>query len=59
MFMHELFDHYAARPNEPPFDNMTLAHFAVLYKTVHGGEEDKAEITSGRLPQFQLQNGMG
>ena len=38
---------------------MTLAHFAVWYKTVHGGEEDEAEITSDCLPRFQLQNGMG
>ena len=36
---------------------MTLAHFAVWYKNVCGGEND--EITSGRLPRFQLQNGMG
>ena len=59
VFMHGLFDRYAARPTEPPFDNMTLAHFAVWYKTVRGGEEDEVEIISGRLPRFQLQNGMG
>ena len=34
VFMDGLFDRYAARPTEPPFDNMTLAHFAVWYKTV-------------------------
>ena len=37
---------------------MTLAHFAVWYRTVSGGEDDQTEITSGRLPRFQLQNGM-
>ena len=57
--MHWLFDCYTKRPTEPPFDNMTLAHFAVWYNTVRGGEEDEADITSGRLPRFQLQNGMG
>ena len=59
VFIHRLFDRYAARPTQPPFDNMTLAHFAVWCKTVRGGEEDEAEITSGHLPRFQLQNGMG
>ena len=39
-------------------DNMTLAHFAVWYKTVSGGENNESEVTSGRLPCFQLQNGM-
>ena len=57
--MHGLFDHYAARPTGAPFDNMTLAHFAVWYKTVSGGEDDESEVTSDRLPRFQLQNGMG
>ena len=37
---------------EPPFNNMTLAHFAVWYKNVHGGEDDETETTSGRLPCF-------
>ena len=38
---------------------MTLAHFTVWYKTVSGGEDDETEVTSGRLPRFQFQNGMG
>ena len=38
---------------------MTLAHFAVYYRTVTGGEDDEAEDTSHRLPRFQLENGMG
>ena len=38
MFMHGLFDCYAARPTEPPLDNMMLAHFAVWYKNVRSGE---------------------
>ena len=59
VFMHGLFDRYAARPTEPPFDNMTLAHFAVWYKTVSGGEDDQTENTSGRLPTFSVANGMG
>ena len=59
VFMHGLFDRYAARPTGAPFDDMTLAHFAVWYKTVGGGEDDETEVTSGRLPRFQLQNGMG
>ena len=59
VFMHGLFDRYAARPTGAPFDDMTLAHFAVWYKTVSGGEDDETEVTSGRLPRFQLQNGMG
>ena len=58
MFMHGLFNRYAARPTDAPFENMTLAHFTVWYKTVRGGEKDEAEITSGSLPCFQLQNGM-
>ena len=32
VFMHGLFDHYAARPTKPPFANMTPAHFAVWCK---------------------------
>ena len=60
VFMHGLFDRYAARPTGAPFDDMTLAHFAVWYKTVSvGGEDDETEVTSGRLPRFQLQNSMG
>ena len=59
VFMHGLFDRYTARPTGAPFDDMTLAHFAVWYKTVSGGEDDETEVTSGRLPRFQLQNGMG
>ena len=57
--MHGLFDRYAARPTRAPFDDMTLAHFTVWYKTVSGGEDDETEVTSGRLPHFQLQNGTG
>ena len=38
---------------------MTLTHFAVMYKTVSGGEDDQTENTSGCLPHFWLQNGMG
>ena len=45
-FMHGLFDRYAARPTGAPFDDMTLAHFAVWYKTVSGGEDDETEVTS-------------
>ena len=48
VFMHGLFDHYAARPTGAPFDDMTLAHFAVWYKTVSGGEDDETEVTSVR-----------
>ena len=60
--MHGLFDRYAARPTEAPFDNMTLAYFSVWYRTVSGGgggEDDETEVTTGHLPRFQLQNGMG
>ena len=60
VFMHGLFDCYAAQPTGAPFDNTTLGHFAAWYKTVSGGgEDDETEVTSGRLPRFQLQNGMG
>ena len=59
VFMHGLFDRYAARPTGAPFDSMTLAHFAVWYRTVSGGEDDETEVTNRRLPRFQLQNGMG
>ena len=43
--MHGLFDRYAARPTEAPFDNMTLAYFSVWYGTVSGGggEDDETE----------------
>ena len=39
---------------------MTLVYFSVWYRTVGGGggEDDKTELISGRLPRFQLQNGM-
>ena len=59
--MHGLFYHYAARPTEAPFDNMTLVYFSVWYRTISGGggEDDETEGTTGRLPHFQLQNGMG
>ena len=59
VFMHGLFDHYAARPTGAPFDSMTLAHFAVWYRTISGGKDDETEVTNHRLPRFQLQNGMG
>ena len=59
VFMHGLFDRYAARPTGTPFDNMTLAHFAVCYRTVSGGGDDETEDTNHRLPRFQLENGMG
>ena len=36
VFMHGLFDRYAARPTGAPFDSMTLVHFAVWYRTVSG-----------------------
>ena len=54
VFMHGLFDRYAARPTGEPFDDMTLAHFAVWYKTVSNGEDDETEVTPGHLPHFQL-----
>ena len=40
---------------------MTLAYFSVWYRTVSGGggEDDETEVTTGRLPRFQFQNGMG
>ena len=39
---------------------MTLAHFAVWYNTVSGGDDDQSENTCGRrFPRFQLQNRMG
>ena len=40
VFMHGLIDRYASRPVGEPFDNMTLAHFAVWYNTVSGNYED-------------------
>ena len=59
MFIHGLFHHYAAGPTEPPFENLTLVHFAMWYKTVCGGENDQIEITFGHLQRFWLQDGMG
>ena len=38
---------------------MTLAHFAVCYRTVSGGKDDETEDTNHHLPRFQLENGMG
>ena len=52
--MHGLFDRYAARPTGAPFDNMTLVHFAVWYKTVSGGEDDESEITSGHVSSCKM-----
>ena len=57
--MHGLFDRYAARPTEAPFDNMTLVYFSVWYRTVNGGGGEDDEVTTCCLPRFQLQNGMG
>ena len=39
--------------------HLTTAYFSVWYRIVSGGEDDKTEVTSGRLPCFQLQNGIG
>ena len=60
VFMHGLIDRYAARPAGEPFDNMTLAHFAVWYNTVSGtyNEGENCDDSSGRLPCFQLQNSL-
>jgi len=58
--MHGLIDCYAARPAGELFDSMTLAHFAVWHNTFSGSWDDnQSEPTSGHLPHFQLQNGMG
>jgi len=61
VFMHGLIDRYAARPTGQPFDNMTLAHFAVWYNTVSGtyNEGENSDDSAGRLPRFQLQNNLG
>ena len=48
--MHGLFVRYAAQPTEPPFDNMTLAHFAVWYKNVHDGTDRDQSIMLFKLP---------
>ena len=58
VFMNGLFNRYPARPTGAPFDSMTLAHFAVWYRTVSGGEDDETEVTNRHFPRFQLQNGM-
>ena len=55
VFIHGLFDRYAARPTGGPFDSMILAHFAVCYRTVSGGEDDETEDTNCCLPCFQLE----
>ena len=34
-----LFECYAARPDGEPFDNMSLAHFAVWYNVSKAGEQ--------------------
>ena len=59
VFMRGLFDRYAARPTGAPFDSMTLAHFAVWYNTVSGGDDDQSETHLVIVSTFQLQNCMG
>ena len=61
IFMHGLIDRYAARPAGQPFDNMTLAHFAVWYNTVSGtyNKGENSDDSASRLPRFQLQNNLG
>ena len=59
--MHGLFDRYAARPTGAPFDDMTLAHFAVWYKTVSGGEDESHlvvfHVSSCKMAWVQLLRG--
>ena len=61
VFMHGLIDRYAARPAGQPYDNMTLAHFAVWYNTVSStyNEGENSDDSASRLPRFQLQNNLG
>ena len=60
VFMHGLIDRYAVCPAGQPFDNMTLAHFAVWYNTVSGtyNEGENSNDSASRLPRFQLQNNL-
>ena len=55
VFMHGLIDRYAVCPAGQPFDNMTLAHFAVWYNTVSGtyNEGENSNDSASRLPRFQ------
>ena len=46
--------YYAARPIGAPFDDMTLAYFAVWYITVSGGEDDETEV-GGTIAQRSRQ----
>ena len=52
VFESGLYEHYAARPLGDPFDNMSLAHFAVWYAT------SKPPSTRAQ-PRYELQGNSG
>ena len=56
IFQTGLFKRYAARPDGEPFDNMSLAHFAVWYNVAKAGEQPS---TSRAQPRYQLKNDQG
>ena len=51
IFQTGLFERYAACPDGEPFDNMSLAHFAVWYNVAKAGEQPS---TFRAQPRYQL-----
>ena len=51
IFQTGLFERYAAHPDGEPFDNMSLAHFALWYYVAKAGEQPS---TSWAQPRYEM-----
>ena len=58
VFQAGLHECYATRPLGDPFDNMSLAHFAVWY-SISRTSSEASPASSCAQPRYQLQNDMG
>ena len=60
VFQAGLHERYSARPPGDPFDDMSLANFAVWYAVSRTPSTEASLATSSRAqPRYKLQNGMG
>ena len=57
VFESGLYERYAARPLGDPFDNMSLAHFAVWYTT--SKPPSTLSMSSRAQPRYELQGNSG
>ena len=57
VFESGLYERYAARPLGDPFDNMSLAHFAVWYATSKA--PSTLSMSSRAQPRYELQGNSG